>query len=437
MNVKSIIAALFIMVAGVQTVWAQKVTLYMSNNQTIECDIERLDSIVFSEKPAAEIVVTVDANGNADSGHWFEKIDEANFYIDDIKYTAQYGDLIVTGYNMDFFKGAATIMSKLIYRGRIMNVVEISGEAFKNCKVLTSVNIPNSITRIGSSAFSGCSSLTSITIGKGLTSIDSWAFNNCTSLEKVIIPNITAWCSISFSTMISHSYNGYEVVESLSDSSNPLFYSHHLYCDENTEITKLVIPDGVTNISSGAFINCNSLTSISIPNSVTSIGKYAFYGTSWFDNQPDGLVYAGKVVYIYKGEIPEGTDIVIKEGTLGITSQAFYRCSGLISVSIPNSVTSIGYEVFDGCSNLSSVAIGNGVKNIGEHAFFGCTGLTNVYCLATTPPNGYHYDGYYYRHAFDRSHIAEHTTLHVPANSVDAYKATEPWSSFKSIVAIE
>jgi len=99
-------AVLLSALAGIQTAWGQKITLYMAGNQTHEYDISQVDSIVFSEAPATvepeEIVVTVDANGNADGEHWFEKIDETNFYIDDIKYTAQSGDLVVTGYNQAF-----------------------------------------------------------------------------------------------------------------------------------------------------------------------------------------------------------------------------------------------------------------------------------------------------------------------------------------------
>ena len=68
----------------------------------------------------------------------------------------------------------------------------------------------------------------------------------------------------------------------------------------------------------------------------------------------------------------------MREGTLGISDGAFFGCSGLTSVTIPNSVTSIGYEAFCVCSSLTSVTIGNSVTSIGERAFTGCTGLTSV-----------------------------------------------------------
>ena len=134
----------------------------------------------------------------------------------------------------------------------------------------------------------------------------------------------------------------------------------------------------VTSIGNWAFENCSGLTSITIPNSVTSIGTDAFYGTAWYNNQPEGLVYAGLVAYKYKGTMPANTSIRIKEGTLSIGDYAFQSCSGLTSVTIPNSVTSIGDYAFSYCYGLTSVTIGNSVTSIGDYAFNNCSGLTSV-----------------------------------------------------------
>ena len=177
------------------------------------------------------------------------------------------------------------------------NVTAIGNEKFGHCYHLTSITIPNNVTTIGFGAFESCSSLTSITIGNSVTSIGQNAFEYCSGLTKVIVSDIAAWCGISG---IGSSYNTY----------NPLlYYAHHLYSDENTEITDLVIPDGVTSIGQYAFDHCSGLESVTIPNSVTSIGQNAFSG-----------------------------------------------CSGLESVTIPNSVTSIGNSAFN-CSSLTSVAV--------------------------------------------------------------------------------
>ena len=124
------------------------------------------------------------------------------------------------------------------------------------------------------------------------------------------------------------------------------------YC---TGLSSITIPDSVTSIGERAFWGCKGLTSITIPDSVTSIGNAAFYNTAWYNNQPDGLVYVGKVAYKYKGTMPSNTSIVLEEGTLSITDHAFEDCTGLTSVTIPDSVTSIGQCAFEGCTGLTNI----------------------------------------------------------------------------------
>ncbi|MBQ6079802.1 MAG: leucine-rich repeat protein [Muribaculaceae bacterium] len=181
-----------------------------------------------------------------------------------------------------------------------------------------------SVTSIGNSAFYHCSGLTSISIHNSITSIGDDAFGNCTMLTSIDIPN------------------------------------------------------SVTSIGGWAFYGCSGLTSIDIPNSVISIGEDAFHGTTWYNNQPVGLVYAGLVAYKYKGTMPNGTSITIREGTLSISGGAFSGCSGLISIDIPNSVTSIGDWAFYNCNELTDVTIGNSVTSIGNCAFLNCFGLSSI-----------------------------------------------------------
>lgn len=215
-------------------------------------------------------------------------------------------------------------------------------------------------------------------------------------------------------------------------------------------LTSVTIGNNVTRIGVQAFYSCSDLTSIIIPNSVTSIGFCAFEYTGWYNSQSDGLVYAGKVAYRYKGTMPSGTQIEIAVGTLGIAdyafscfrtlakvilpnsltnigSYAFELCPRLTSVTIPNSVTSIGESAFRNCTGMTSITIGSAIREIGEDAFQNCSNLTDVYCYAENVPSAYS--------IFHLSPISS-ATLHVPVAFIEAYKTTEPWSGFGTIAPI-
>jgi len=155
------------------------------------------------------------------------------------------------------------------------------------------------------------------------------------------------------------------------------------FYDRKTEkgcetLVSITIPDSVTVIDSIAFAGCTRLKSITIPSSVTSVGGSAFMDTAWFNNQPDGLVYVGKVAYQYKGTMPANTNIILLDGTKEIAGSAFGGCSNLTGITIPDSVTSIGFFTFVDCTSLTSITIPNSVTSIGDWAFKGCTGLTSI-----------------------------------------------------------
>ena len=122
------------------------------------------------------------------------------------------------------------------------------------------------------------------------------------------------------------------------------------------------------------------------------------------------------------------SSVKIGNGVETIGNNAFNNCRNLTSITIPNSVTEIRYGAFQNCSGLTSVTIPNRVTFIGGSAFSGCSRLTDVTCKATfittTASN-----------AFNNSPLSS-ATLHVPAESVEAYSATSPWSGFGNIVAL-
>ncbi len=143
-------------------------------------------------------------------------------------------------------------------------------------------------------------------------------------------------------------------------------------------VANITIPISVTKIGDWAFYACGNLATINLPETALSIGVGAFDGTTWYNNQADGMVYIGKVAYKYKGTMANDTTIAIKAGTLALANYVFEGCTTLESVSIPNSVTRIGEFAFRGCTALTSITIPSSVTTIGNSAFSGCTGLTNV-----------------------------------------------------------
>ena len=227
------------------------------------------------------------------------------------------------------------------------SVTSIGNDAFGFCENLTNITIPDSVTSIGEDAFYYCASLTSITIPNSVTSIENFTFYGCTSLTSITIPN------------------------SVTSIGNYTFYG----C---TSLTSITIPDSVISIGWCAFYDCASLTSITIPNSITSIGLEAFDNTPWYDSKPDGIVYIGKILYRYKGDMPANTNIVIPDSVASIGYRAFYMCTNLTSITIPNSVTSIEESAFEWCEGLTSITIPNSVTSIEESAFACCKGLTSV-----------------------------------------------------------
>lgn len=140
----------------------------------------------------------------------------------------------------------------------------------------------------------------------------------------------------------------------------------------NTSLTSVTIPEGVISIGNSAFQNCTALTSITIPNSIKQIGVDVFESTPWYANLPDGVFYVGKILYSYKGEMPENTSIVVKDGIEIINPSAFAECSNLIAITLPNSLDSIGEEAFYRCTSLTSITIPNSVTSIGDYAFDNC-----------------------------------------------------------------
>ena len=324
--------------------------------------------------------------------------------------------IIVRLKNEDVF-GGAKIVSNTYSSTKGYGTIEFASEvtaieskAFMKQSTLTYIAFSNSVTSIGDEAFRECSGLTSVTIPNSVESIGEGAFYNCYDLTSVQISDITAWCNIDFGSSIS----------------NPLYYAHHLYMN-GKEVKDLVIPKSVKSIGDYAFSGCSGLTSVTIPNSVTSIGNSAFEYCSGLTS-----VTIGNSVTSIGSSAFDGcsglTSVAIPNSVTSIGRSAFSDCSGLTSVTIGNSVTSIGSYAFSDCSGLTSVTIGNSVTSIGRYAFYSCSKLLDVYCYAEEVPTSAGFSSF--------GTYIKNSTLHVPASSIESYKADYRWREFGKIVAL-
>ena len=317
-----------------------------------------------------------------------------------------------------WFKKKDTIKKVVINYG----ITSIGSYSFFVCPNLTSITIPNSVTKIENDAFYGLN-LTNITIPDSVIFMESNAFVEC-KLTSVTINSITLFGKGVFFGCTGELIINSKIIEKDYDNDNRPIKSWLLGSeftkltigDNITKIgkyafsgckslTSVTIPKSVTKIGNSAFEDCKSLTSVTIPNSVTNIENEAFSGCSGEliinskiietdydnDNRPikswllgskftkltigDNITKIGKYAFDSCSGL---TSVTIPNSVTKIGEWAFYDCKSLTSVTIPNSVTEIGWSTFEGCKSLTSVTIPNSVTNIDSGAFEYCSSLTSV-----------------------------------------------------------
>lgn len=134
------------------------------------------------------------------------------------------------------------------------------------------------------------------------------------------------------------------------------------------------------------------------------IGVCAFDEISWFENKPNGVIYIGKFLYKYKGEMPNNTSVVIKDGTEVVCESAFDGWKGFTRITIPSSI-----------------------RCIHNYAFCGCSNLKEIYCKGQTPP--------YLNNFYSEYH--KDVVLYVPKGAKEIYKNSDNMGYFENIKEID
>ncbi len=260
----------------------------------------------------------------------------------------------------------------LLSNVELPNTIEVIGKrAFGDCILLGSIELPSSLIRIEEYAFYGCSSLENIIIPSNLNSIGPYAFSNCNSLKNINLPKsiktytdsilsnsvdnlyydgfIEDWMNITFDDVFSNPMS-YSTNFFILDNDGELEYNNNKYtCLENLNISSFI-----TKIGNYQFYGLKQLKTLIISSYVKTIGEDAFYGCESLN------------------------ELTIKNGVTNIGCEAFGGCKSLKQITIPSSVKNIDDNAFRNCTSLTDVIISNGVTTIGGAAFYNCTSLKNI-----------------------------------------------------------
>ena len=270
---------------------------------------------------------------------------------------------------------------------RIPASVNTLDGTFTQCSSLQSVVIPNSVNLVGDRAFEDCTSLISVYIPNSVTSIGERAFRN-TRLQIVVLPNqLQHIGDYAFDLC-----NGLTSITSRADNP-PALSSKNCFLEQLYNSAFVSVPQQAVNVYQSAdwWNLFQNLTGNVLLNNIYDFEVNGIYYIKCDDNNVY-VTYKNTNYNSYNGNVNIPSTITQDSRTyhvIGIGHNAFYNCSNLSGVTIPNSVTSIGSAAFYHCSNLSSLTIPESITAIGDEAFSECTGLTQLTWNAKNcPSNG-------------------------------------------------
>lgn len=244
----------------------------------------------------------------------------------------------------------------------------IEDRAFESCHALTTINIPSSVTNIGGGILCDCENLTSITVAAGNAYYKTDASGALYTIDGTKL----------LAYPLGRNAAVYTIPRTVTTIGRLVFYD----CQT---IVEVVFEDGsaLEKIDDFAFAYCYNLASINIPESVSFIGSHVFDDTPWNNTLANNMPQGGFVTFgtvLYKVDSGISGPFEVGNNITTIAGNAFYGCSGLESVIIPDNVTYIGDAAFEDCSSLESVSFTGTptIEVISDEIFYGCGSLTNI-----------------------------------------------------------
>ena len=276
-----------------------------------------------------------------------------------------------------------------------------SGSVVSGCKSLTTIHLPSSLQKLsGTGTFSGASALTDITLSEGIAITEGSTFSECTSLKSIELP-------ASITTIPSSMFAGCSALERVTTKGtitaigNGAFGSVTDWKDQEIADTVLTeIPDlsQVTSIGDRAFYGYSALETVDL-HSVTTMGYGAFQGCDALSGEIDlsNLEVIPGHAFCYDPNITsvitcptlrsigdwafiwaDISTISLPETLNSIGTYTFYKASLSGTVALPDSLTQLGASAFSGCEEVNAIQIGSGLKDIPANAFAGCTNLKTI-----------------------------------------------------------
>ena len=223
-------------------------------------------------------------------------------------------------------------------------LLTIGEYAFRDCSSLESIRLPMSLSSIGNSAFRGCSSLKSVDLPDIMMTIESDTFQDCEQLETVDLP-------VGLMTISSNAFQGCSSLKSVNIPGGVQTISSSAF--QNCGLEEVTFEEGLTELENNSFAGCYQLKRVTFPASIKTVAGFNDSGV--------------QEVLFAEGAAPES-----------VLEQAFYNCDSLRTITLPNSITTMGTYVFSGCLNLQSVTLPTGITQIPANTFSECPNLRSL-----------------------------------------------------------